>query len=208
MPLRAVIFDLGGVVLESPIEHFRVHEARLGLPRHFISKLVVGAGDQGAWARLERGEIDMNAFYAAFDAEALAAGVELSGATLIAEIAAVSVVRPAMLDAVRRARARGLGVAALTNNWRAADAQTTRTDALKPEFDVFIESCRVGMRKPEPRIYELACSLLGVAASEAVFLDDIGANLKPARAMGMVTIKVEDAALAIAELDRQLDIGA
>ncbi len=204
MQLRAVIFDLGGVVLESPIDHFRVHEARSGLPPHFISRLVVATGESGAWARLERGELDMHAFYAAFEAEALAAGARLSAERLMVEIAEVSVIRPDVLDAVRRVRARGLKAAALTNNWPSDDAQSTRTLKLKPEFDVFVESCRVGMRKPEARIYEHACRELGVDASEAVFLDDIGANLKPARAMGMVTIKVSDAAAAIAELERAL----
>lgn len=204
MQLRAVIFDLGGVVLESPIEHFRSHETRSGLPRHFISQLVVASGHSGAWARLERGELEMHEFYAAFDAEARAAGAALSAATLMAELAEVSVVRPEMLDAVRRVRARALKTAALTNNWKSNDAHAERTHALKPEFDVFVESCRLGMRKPEPRIYEHVCRLLGVEPAEVVFLDDIGANLKPARAMGMVTIKVTDARTAIAELERVL----
>jgi epoxide hydrolase-like predicted phosphatase len=205
MQLHAVMFDLGGVVLESPIEHFRVHEGRLGLPRHFISKLVVGSGDDEAWARLERGELTMADFYASFDAEARAAGVDLSAADLMAEIAEVSVVRPAMLAAVRRVRTRGLKVAALTNNWRGEDAQTERADALKSEFDVFVESCRVGMRKPEERIYRYACDALAVQPEHVVFLDDIGANLKPARAMGMVTIKVGKAEAAIDELERVLE---
>ena len=68
-------------------------------------------------------------------------------------------------------------------------------------FDEIIESSVVGVRKPEPRFYEIACERLGVDPSECVFLDDLGINLKPARAMGMQTIKVVDPDVALAELE-------
>jgi len=103
-----------------------------------------------------------------------------------------------MVAAIRSLRARGLRTAALTNNWTDADGQThvsgptetaRRLDAL---FDTIVESALEGLRKPDPRIYELTCARLGVTPDAAVFLDDLGANLKPAREMGMTTIKVDD----------------
>ena len=68
-------------------------------------------------------------------------------------------------------------------------------------FDVVIESSKVGVRKPDPRFYEIALDAVDVAPDDAVFLDDLGVNLKPARALGMTTIKVDDPAVALAELE-------
>jgi putative hydrolase of the HAD superfamily len=195
-----VIFDLGGVVLGSPLHAFREYERGLGLPNGFLGRVVLQNGPEGAWARLERGELEMAAFCTAFDAEAVAAGGRISSLALMARIAEFSQPRPAMVNAIRRIRAAGLRAGALTNNWDSAD-QKQKMDLLRAEFDVFIESVRVGLRKPDPRIYELACSQLEVAPNEAVFLDDIGGNLKSARALGITTIKVDDPDVALAELE-------
>jgi putative hydrolase of the HAD superfamily len=90
----------------------------------------------------------------------------------------------------------------LTNNFvRAEEEAEPRLHTLFDLFDVVIESSRAGVRKPDPRFYEMACNELGIEPSEAVFLDDLGVNLKPARAMGMTTIKVEDPDRALAELE-------
>jgi epoxide hydrolase-like predicted phosphatase len=110
-----------------------------------------------------------------------------------------------MVSAIRRIRAGGLRAGALTNNWD-SDDQKQKMDLLRAEFDVFIESVRVGLRKPDPRIYELCCKRLEVAPNEAVFLDDIGVNLKSARALGLTTIKVDDPDIALAELEGALGI--
>jgi len=107
-----------------------------------------------------------------------------------------------MLAAIRRIRERGLRVAALTNNWVAEGRRPA--DGLRAHFDVFVESAVVGLRKPDPRIYELVCRQLAVAPARTVFLDDIGRNLKPARALGMMTIKVDDPAHALRELEAVL----
>jgi epoxide hydrolase-like predicted phosphatase len=117
-------------------------------------------------------------------------------------IAEAGVPRPRMLDAIRTLRARGLRVGALTNNWQ-AEAPRPST-ALRDLFDVFVESAVVGLRKPDPRIYELVCEQLGVAPARVAFLDDIGRNLKPARALGMATIKVDDPDRALRELETLL----
>ena len=202
MPWRAVIFDLGGVVLPSPLDTFRAYEARHGLPHRFLSEVVIAGGDDGAWSRFERGELDPAGFAGAFERECAAAGGQVDVTALLAEVATGAGPRPAMLAALRAIRAHGLRTAALTNNWRADDGAGTgarRTD-LFDAFDVVVESAVEGVRKPDPRIYELTCARLDVAPHEAVFLDDLGVNLKPARALGMATIKVADPDAALHEL--------
>jgi putative hydrolase of the HAD superfamily len=200
-----VIFDLGGVVLGSPLQAFLDYERDVGLAAGFVGRLVLQNGPQGAWPRLERGELDMAAFCVAFDAEAVAAGGPISSVALMERVAEYSQPRPAMVSAIRRIRSAGLRAGALTNNWDSNDQQQ-KMNLLRAEFDVFIESVRVGLRKPDPRIYELACSQLEVAPSQAVFLDDIGGNLKAARALGITTIKVDDPDVALAELEAVLGI--
>ena len=126
------------------------------------------------------------------------AAVSQDAARVMAYISEAARPRPRMLAAIRRIRARGLRVGACTNNWVGADG--CPTDGLQEHFDVFVESAAVGLRKPDPRIYELTCRRLGVAPPRVAFLDDIGQNLKAARALGMATIKVEEPDRALREL--------
>ncbi|MDZ7831526.1 MAG: HAD family phosphatase [Desulfobacterales bacterium] len=205
MPIKAVIFDLGGVILDSPMEIFAAFEKAHGLPENFLNRLIVESGQDGPWARLERGELTLDAFFDAFDAEIRNAGADISSRKLMAAVNNFANVRPEMLKAVRQLRKSGYLLAALTNNWLMDDGKTsTGLEMLKAEFDVFIESSRAGVAKPDPNIYEMVLRELGVRAEAAVFLDDIGRNLKPARQMGMTTIKVASAEQALAELDRVL----
>ena len=197
MGFRAVIFDLGGVVLGSPLQAIAAYEREHGIPEGFVNRLVVDAGRDGAWSRLERGELVLEAFYPAFEAECADAGQRVSGPDLMARIALAAAPRPAMLAAIATLRERGLATAALTNNW---SRDGTQERGLRERFDVFLESSVLGLRKPDPRIYEHACQVLEVAPDQAVFLDDIGRNLKPARALGMTTIKVETPGAALARL--------
>jgi epoxide hydrolase-like predicted phosphatase len=192
------VFDLGGVVMASPLHAIARYERDHGLPAGAVNRAVVESGDRGAWSRLERGELTVEAFLSPFEADCRACGVELSGERLMAYIAEAGVPRPQMIEAVRRIRARGLRAAALTNNWvREGQREGHR---LREHFDVFLESAVVGLRKPDPQIYELVCRELGVAPSRTAFLDDIGRNLKTARALGMSTIKVDDPDTALREL--------
>jgi putative hydrolase of the HAD superfamily len=202
--IEAVIFDLGGVVMESPLHAIARYEQARGLPPNAINRAVADAGDGGAWSRLERGELTVEAFCAPFEAECRACGIIVDARDLMARIAETTVARPPMLEAIRRLRRRGLRVAALTNNW--LDGNRTVGNGLRRHFDVFVESAAVGLRKPDPRIYAIVCRELGVAPPRAVFLDDIGRNLKPARALGMTTIKVDDPVQALRELGALLDV--
>jgi epoxide hydrolase-like predicted phosphatase len=202
MAISAVIFDLGGVVMPSPLDVFRAYEARHGLPHRFISDVVVAGGDHGAWSRFERGELDPDGFATAFEAECARAGGRVSVPALLGEIAAGPDPHPEMLEALRRIHRHGLLTAALTNNWSTSDGDRsgTRLAGLGAYFDVIVESAVEGLRKPDPRIYELTCARLDVDPGEAVFLDDLGVNLKSARTLGMTTIKVSDVHGALDEL--------
>jgi putative hydrolase of the HAD superfamily len=202
--IAAVVFDLGGVVMGSPLHALARFERDCGLEPNAINRAIVTAGDQGAWARLERGELTLEDFCAPFEADCRSCGLEVDGTSMIAYITEVNVPRPRMLEAIRRIRERGLRVAALTNNWRTG--RPRGPNPLAGHFDVIIESAVVGLRKPDPRIYELVCRELGVTPSETVFLDDIGRNLKAARALGMTTIKVDDPDDALRELGAVLGI--
>jgi len=201
MSISAVIFDLGGVVLDSPLEVFVAYETELGIPPHTVNRNIVAAGHAGAWSRLERGELTMRDFYTAFDAEMAAHGLKVSGAAIMQRLSDSTAIRPAAVNAIRKLRAAGFKVAALTNNWANED-QGSKMNVLRAEFDAFIESTMVGLRKPDPRIYQLACSKLGVEPPQAAFLDDIGLNLKAAKALGMTTIKVVSLPDALAELSK------
>ncbi len=197
---RAVIFDLGGVVVGSPLHAIADYERELGIPAGAVNRLVVANGPDGAWSRLERGELELAAFFSRFDAECREAGHPLSARAMMERIANATQPRAQMLAAIRELRDRGLRTSALTNNWRGDGGGERERDWLGPLFDVVIESAVEGVRKPDPRIYALALERLEVEAHETVFLDDIGRNLKPARALGMHTIKVDDPDAALREL--------
>jgi putative hydrolase of the HAD superfamily len=203
MPVRAVLFDFGGVILTSPFEAFARYEADNGLPAGFLRGLNATNPDANAWARLERNEVDLAGFAELFEAEARAAGHAVDGRAVLALLGGE--LRPAMVEALRRCHDR-LKTALVTNNFVPGGAAPGGGRAgpmaeLLSHFDVIVESSRVGVRKPDPAIYRLVCDELGVEPDEAVFLDDLGINLKPARAMGMTTIKVVDPDEAIAELE-------
>jgi putative hydrolase of the HAD superfamily len=199
--IEGVLFDMGGVVMDSPLHAIARYERAHGLPANAVNRAIAAAGEAGAWARLERGELTAETFCAPFEADCRAHGVEVSGADIMAAIAEAGVARPMMLEAIRRLRARRLRVGALTNNWkRTGPEDDVIPHRLKDHFDVFIESRVVGLRKPDPKIYLLACRELGVPPERTAFLDDIGGNLKPARALGMATIKVDTPEQALREL--------
>ena len=198
--IRAVLFDLGGVLTSSPFEAFLRYEEQRDLPPGFIRRLNANNPRTNAWAQLEQNAVDFEEFCRLFEEEAEAAGGTLDAREVMALLAGE--IRPAMVEAVRRCKAH-LKTALLTNNWRdpGAGSESRHAEVLAL-FDVVVESSKVGVRKPDPRFYEMACELLRIRPSDAVFLDDLGINLKPARDMGMTTIKVNDPDTAIAELEK------
>ncbi len=203
-PIQGVLFALGGVVIASPLHVIAPYEQDLGIPAGFINRLVVETGPEGAWSRMERGEIRMEQFHRDFEAECSAGGHPISAATMMARIGECQP-RPAMLQAIRRLKEAGLRVGALTNNWVTED-EAAKPHEFAPLFDTVVESAKVGLRKPDPKIYHLACRELQVEPHRAAFLDDIGRNLKAARELGMFTIKVDQPGPALDELARATGI--
>jgi putative hydrolase of the HAD superfamily len=200
--IRAVLFDFGGVITSSPFDAFTRLEEELGLPVDFIRTVNATNPDENAWARLERSEVDLDTFAALWSDEALALGHAVDGRAVLERLAGQ--IRPEMVAAIRTCRT-AYKTGCLTNNFGSADSGVSAEVAAVYElFDAVLESRTLGVRKPDPRFYELACSTLDVQPEECVFLDDLGVNLKPARAIGMRTIKVEDPEIALRELETVL----
>ncbi len=216
LPLRAVLWDFGGVILTSPFEAFRRYESAAGLPLDFIRTINSTNPHSNAWALLERSDISPAEFDELFAQESSAHGHRVPGADVLALLSGD--IRPNMVAALDAVIAAGFKTACLTNNMVTTSDNTVTTNndtvsnsessnerasaltAVMNRFDVIVESSKVGVRKPEPRFYEIACEMLDVTPGECVFLDDLGINLKPAAAMGMRTIKVVDPVDAISQL--------
>lgn len=214
MNFEAVIFDFGGVFTTSPLQNFAIYERENGLPEKFIGSVIKTDMHANAFARYERAEIGAEEFDEAFAAETRAAGHEIRGVALVSLLSMTF--NPPMIDALARVKAAGLKTGCITNNLPKVDAPVLlaasenreTAAAILAAFDHVIESSKAGVRKPEPRIYEMMCEALTVAPSSCIFLDDLGVNLKPARDMGMTTIKVPvgDVSPAIQELMGLLDL--
>jgi putative hydrolase of the HAD superfamily len=203
--IRAALFDFGGVILSSPFDAFASYEREAGLPEGLIRGLNATNPDTNAWAQLERSEVSIEEFCKLFEAEASEAGHVVDATRIIGLLSGE--IRPEMVEAVRRCKEQGLVTACLTNNFVVSEGHVDRETEMASVmalFDAVIESSKVGVRKPDPRFYELACEQLGIEPSEAVFLDDLGINLKPAKAMGMTTIKVLSPEQALADLEAVL----
>jgi putative hydrolase of the HAD superfamily len=212
---QAVFFDFGGVVLTSPFDAFARYEEQNDLPAGLIRSINSTNPDGNAWARLERGQVGIDEFALLFEEEARALGHQVDGRVIVGLLAGT--VRPEMVEAIRRIKSSGLVTACLTNNFRPGrsngDVAPIRSGPEEAEvrqamamFDVVVESSKVGVRKPEPEFYLRALRMADVEARATIFLDDLGINLKPARAMGMTTIKVADPTLALAELQQLVGI--
>ncbi|MCU4183810.1 HAD-IA family hydrolase [Acidiferrimicrobium sp. IK] len=196
--IRAVLWDFGGVITTSPFERFARYEDANGLPLGFLRGLNSLNPDTNAWSQLERGAIDVDTFVDLYEREAETAGGKIDARAVLDVVAGE--IRPAMVEAVRRCHDR-MKTALLTNNFSVGGAAVDYGDTLD-HFDLVLESSRAGVRKPDPRFYEMACAELGIEPGDAVFLDDLGINLKPARHMGMRTIKVVDPQQALDELEQ------
>ena len=201
--IRAVLWDFGGVILSSPFEAFNRYETANGLPVDFIRGVNATDPDTNAWALLERSDISPEEFDALFAEESARLGHRVPGADVLTLLSGE--LRTEMITALDRVIRAGYRTACLTNNVVGGEERMDVGDVMVM-FDHVVESSKVGCRKPEPRFYEIACELVGVEPHECVFLDDLGVNLKPARAMGMTTIKVVSAEQAITDLEQVLDL--
>lgn len=205
------MWDFGGVILSSPFEAFNRYEAEIGLPKDFIRGLNARNGDTNAWAKIERSEVSLEGFVELFEEEARQQGHKLDGWRILQSLSGD--IRPQMVEALRRC-SRAFRVACITNNMKHGEGPGMARSADKAKavaeimtlFEHVVESSKLGMRKPDPRIYRHACDLLGVQPEDCVYLDDLGINLKPARALGMRTIKVGDPDVAIDELQAMVGI--
>jgi putative hydrolase of the HAD superfamily len=201
--IEAVIFDFGGVITSSPFDAFARFETERGLPADIIRRTNAANHLENAWARFERAEVDLDAFDELFAAESRALGAEVRGRDVLPLLSGD--LRPEMVEALRRIKAR-FKTGCITNNLpnnaiRNANGRSIYVADVMALFDHVIESAKIGMRKPDPRIYRMMIESLGVDPNNCVYLDDLGVNLKPARDMGMTTIKVLSGAQAIADLE-------
>jgi putative hydrolase of the HAD superfamily len=209
--LRAVLWDFGGVILSSPFESFNRYEIDAGLPKDFIRSLNARNPDANAWAKMERNEVSLSGFVDLFEAEAKQQGHEIDGWRVLQALSGD--IRPQMVEALRRCRA-AFRVACITNNMKSGEGPGMARSPEKAKavgeimtlFEHVVESSKLGLRKPDPQIYRHTCDLLKVQPQSCIYLDDLGVNLKPARAMGMRTIKVGDPDQAIIELEAMVGI--
>ena len=209
----AVIWDFGGVLTSSPFEAFADFEIRQGIDPGFIRRVNSHNPDHNAWARLERDELSAEGFDLAFALESEALGHRIAGADILPLIAGT--IRPAMVEALRII-SETLKTGCITNNFKAISTLQTQDSKLSFAslykrdimnlFDHVIESALVGIRKPDPAIYKMMIEALDVDPERCIYLDDLGINLKPARAMGMQTIKVSDPSASIDQLSSLLQI--
>lgn len=201
--VKAILWDFGGVIATSPFERFAAYESDAGLEAGTIRSLNSHNSDSNAWAHLERGELTRKEFCDLFEAEAEASGHLLDAEQVLACLELE--VRPAMFNALKLCNEH-YTTACLTNNMTQESkvVQTDRERLLENvmgEFDYIFASAQMGIRKPEPQFYLAVLRELGIEAKHAVFLDDLGVNLKPARALGMQTIRVADPHDALYELE-------
>ena len=201
--LEAVIWDFGGVLTTSPFEAFSRYESERGLPADIIRRTNAANHLENAWAKFERAEVDIEAFDALFATESLALGAEVRGRDVLPLLSGD--LRPEMVEALKRIKTK-FKTGCITNNLPAnaigsASGRSLYIAEVMVLFDHVIESARIGLRKPDPRIYKMMVDGLQVDPRRCVYLDDLGVNLKPAREMGMTTIKVRSATQAIAELE-------
>ena len=201
--LEAVIWDFGGVLTSSPFEAFARFEREHALPPDIIRRTNASNHHENAWAKFERAEVDLETFDRLFAAESKALGAEVRGKDVLPLLSGD--LRPEMVEALKRIKSR-FRTGCITNNLPAnaigsASGRSLYIAEVMVLFDHVIESAKIGLRKPDPKIYRMMVEALGVDPKRCVYLDDLGVNLKPAREMGMATIKVVNGPQAIAELE-------
>ena len=203
--IEAIIWDFGGVFTSSPFEAFNLLETEMGAPKDFIRGINAINPETNAWAQFESNSVSMDDFDELFAAESAAQGHRIPGKAVIARLSGT--LRPRMVEVLKICK-QHFQVACITNNVKAGHGPGMDTDQAKANsvagvmeiFGLVVESSKEGIRKPNPEIYKRTCEKLAVSPTKCVFLDDLGINLKPAKALGMQTIKVLGEDQAIEEL--------
>ena len=209
--IKAVFWDFGGVVTSSPFEAFNKFEKDNSLPVDFLRLVNSTNPDSNAWALLERNEIDLNKFDSLFELESRSLGHPVKGKEVIALLKGQ--VRPEMINALKKIKGNYVQ-ACLTNNIQSMGdsgfegnvSASGKHEEVMGMFDFVFESSKENIRKPDPEFYLRACERGNVSPTEVVFLDDLGINLKPAKALGMFTIKVINPQDALNELEDLIDL--
>ena len=210
--IKAVFWDFGGVITSSPFEAFNKFEIDNNLPADFLRQVNSTNPNDNAWAKLERSEVNLEEFDLLFEEESNNLGHAVKGKEVIALLQGQ--IRPEMIKALQKIRG-NLIQACLTNNIRSLKEEafeegnvsvSGKHDVIMDLFDFVIESSKVNLRKPDPAFYKMACEKASIEPSEAVFLDDLGINLKPAKNLGMETIKVINSRDALQELQELISI--
>ena len=223
-PVEAVIFDYGGVISERFFDELGSFEDRMGYPRGSVHRLMFGAveihggGDpvDGAYDEgpvhdfhlLEMGRLSLLDYLNGLIARAPDVIGQTLDFTAYQEFASSMpvLVQWPMVHRIRRLRDDGMPLALLTNNVKEFGTAWRATFPVDELFPIVVDSSEVGMRKPDPAIYELTCDRLRIRPEVAVFLDDNLDNVRAAGALGIETVLVgREPLAAIAELDALLE---
>jgi putative hydrolase of the HAD superfamily len=203
--IEAVLWDFGGVFTTSPFEAFNRYEAAKGLPKDLIRTVNATNPLENAWALFEQAKINRDGFDMKFLEESTSLGHPVRGADVLPLLAGD--VRPRMVEALKLCK-QHFKVGCITNNMAqghgpsmaSSEAGASRSAGIMALFDIIVESSKAGVRKPDPRIYRMACEQIGVEPAACVYLDDLGINCKPAYELGMKAIKVVTEAQALNDL--------
>ena len=199
MKYKAIIWDFGGVITSSPFDAFNEFEEVNGLPKDIIRTINSENPDMNAWAQFESNSITIDQFDDLFLKEAKAKGFDIKGRDIIKLLKGS--IRENMLSFLKELKS-DFKLGCITNNVKPSSEENTdnETKEAMSIFDHVIESSIVGIRKPNPEIYMMSCDALNVSPDQCIYLDDLGINLKPARELGMTTIKVIQPEDAIQEV--------
>ena len=209
MTIKTIIFDFGGVITNSPIEGFKLLEEKHGYDKGLITNINMNNPDDNAWAKSERGEIDIYTFLEEFEKEALEIGQKIDAREILQQL--YGSMRENMINKIKLlSTSKKYKLICLTNVLKGVDIFTPKERIEKVKrvmsyFDIIYESYKLNMRKPETRIYQYILNEINIKPEETIFLDDLGMNLKPARQLGINTIKVVNPIDAINELDQILE---
>lgn len=207
--IKTIIFDFGGVITNSPIEGFKLLEEKNGYDKGLITNINMNNPNDNAWAKSERGEIDIHTFLEEFEKEALEIGQKIDAREILQQL--YGSMRENIINKIKLlSNSKKYKLICLTNVLKGVDIFTPKERVIAVNyvmryFDRIYESYKLNMRKPETRIYQYILNEMNIKPQETVFLDDLGMNLKPARQLGINTIKVVNSKDAINELDQLLE---